>query len=332
MEFVSILVPIYGVEKYIERCARSLFEQTYENIEYIFVDDCSPDRSIEILKKVIDDYPQRKYHVRIIHHEHNRGLAAARNTAVENCRTEFLMHVDSDDYIELDTIESCLEKQNESDYDIVACDMVKHRKFYDEQCHQPQIISPWDFTQKLLDGSCSHRVWGNLIRNKLYTDNGIHAIEGVNMSEDFLVMPRLAYCAKSVANVHRALYHYVCLNENSYVFSFSKDKSLQQIRVFGELFHYFSHEPIFVHILQTQYCRSLLRMMKKAIMSNDREFTKYIKKKVDALPIDVKSDMILGDRIALLLGCTFLGKAYVRFAYVLRNEERRIRCLLKNCL
>lgn len=66
---VSILVPVYGVEKYIERCARSLFEQTYDNIEYIFVDDCTKDRSIEILQKVLEDYPNRKKQVEILHHE-----------------------------------------------------------------------------------------------------------------------------------------------------------------------------------------------------------------------------------------------------------------------
>ena len=63
---VSILVPVYGVEKYIERCARSLFEQTYDNIEYIFVDDCTKDRSIGILQKVLEDYPNRKNQVKIL--------------------------------------------------------------------------------------------------------------------------------------------------------------------------------------------------------------------------------------------------------------------------
>ena len=76
MEFkkVSILVPVYGVEKYIERCARSLFEQTYDNIEYIFVDDCTKDRSIEILQKVLEDYPNRKNQVKILHHEKNTSV------------------------------------------------------------------------------------------------------------------------------------------------------------------------------------------------------------------------------------------------------------------
>jgi glycosyltransferase involved in cell wall biosynthesis len=74
---VSILVPVYGVEKYIERCARSIFEQTYHNLDIVFVDDCSPDKSIEILKHVLEEYPNRKAQTRIIQHAHNRGFASS---------------------------------------------------------------------------------------------------------------------------------------------------------------------------------------------------------------------------------------------------------------
>lgn len=66
---VSILTPVYGVEKYIEQCARSLFGQSYAQIEYIFVDDCTPDRSISILESLIQEYPERASQIRIIHHE-----------------------------------------------------------------------------------------------------------------------------------------------------------------------------------------------------------------------------------------------------------------------
>lgn len=74
---VSILVPVYGVEKYIEKCAVSLFEQSYEDIEYIFVNDCTPDLSIEVLRGTIARYPQRQKQVVIIDHDVNRGLGAA---------------------------------------------------------------------------------------------------------------------------------------------------------------------------------------------------------------------------------------------------------------
>ena len=112
---VSICVPVYGVEKYIERCARSLFEQTYEDVEYVFVDDCTQDRSVELLQNVIENYPSRKDKVRIIHHKSNIGLGEARNTAVAASTGEFIMHVDSDDYIDKDCVRCCVVQQIKSD-------------------------------------------------------------------------------------------------------------------------------------------------------------------------------------------------------------------------
>ena len=89
---VSVCIPVYGVEKYIERCARSLFEQTLDSMEYVFVDDCSPDNSIEIMQKVLEEYPHRQEQVKIIRHEVNQGVGAARNHAVAACTGNYIIH------------------------------------------------------------------------------------------------------------------------------------------------------------------------------------------------------------------------------------------------
>lgn len=78
MPKVSVLIPVYGVEKYIRRCAVSLFEQTLEEVEYIFVDDCSEDKSISVLEETIERFPNSYAKVKILHHSENRGSAAAR--------------------------------------------------------------------------------------------------------------------------------------------------------------------------------------------------------------------------------------------------------------
>lgn len=78
---VSVIIPVYGVQNFIERCALSLFNQTMKEVEYIFVNDATPDKSIEILKKVILQYPERK--VIVIDHSENKGLPAARNTGLK---------------------------------------------------------------------------------------------------------------------------------------------------------------------------------------------------------------------------------------------------------
>ena len=96
---VTIAVPVYGVESYIEKCAISLFEQTYSNLEILFINDNTPDKSIEIIKKTLEKYPHRKNQVRIFNQPVNKGCPTARNLAVQLASGEFIFHVDADDYI-----------------------------------------------------------------------------------------------------------------------------------------------------------------------------------------------------------------------------------------
>lgn len=319
---VSILVPVYGVEKYIERCARSLFEQTYDNIEYIFVDDCTPDKSIEVLKRVLEEYPHKKEYVHIIRHESNRGVAAARNTAVENCKTEFLMYVDSDDWIEDDTVESCMEKQKEGDYDIVAFDFLKHNKQYDEHRLQTDILSPKDFALKLIDGRCVHAVWCSLVRKKLYIENNISFIEGVNMAEDFLVMPRLAYCANRVANFHRTLYHYCVENVNSYSNSFSREKSQQQLRVHDELINYFIEDPDVEELLYKSRFLCMHQSMKNAIAYGDMQYACDMRKMLDSYPPIIRCSLPWYERVIYFMGCNKLSMIYIRVAKKVKSNNK----------
>ena len=94
---VSVIVPVYNVSGFVERCVRSLMEQTLDNVEFIFVDDASPDNSIDIIRRVIKEYPNRN--VRIAIHEYNKGLPSARNTGLDLCVGEYVFHCDADDYV-----------------------------------------------------------------------------------------------------------------------------------------------------------------------------------------------------------------------------------------
>jgi glycosyltransferase involved in cell wall biosynthesis len=218
MYLVSILVPVWGVEKYIERCARSLFEQTYENLEYIFVDDCSPDKSIEILERVMEDYPNRNEQVRIIRHEQNRGLAAARNTALDNAHGLFISHVDSDDYLAHDAIKLLVNKQLKTDADIVSC------RYYQLFPKRVKVNGGLVYENKhemlmlFFDPRINaiRPVWGRLIRLSLYNDHHIRVKEGNNNGEDWQQIPVLVYYAKTVDKIEDILYYYDCTNEQSY--------------------------------------------------------------------------------------------------------------------
>lgn len=218
MYLVSILVPVYGVEKYMERCARSLFEQTYDNLEYIFVDDCSPDNSIAVLKRVMEDYPERKEQVRIIRHERNRGLAAARNTALDAAQGSFLSHVDSDDYLDRDAIRLLVNKQVETGADIVTGNYYVVEPNGIKKAFEPEYKSKEEMLLKAISShSGTYVVWRRLINIRLYRDNHIRPKEGVNNGEDYQQTAELVYYSNKVAKISEHIYYYNRTNEHSYV-------------------------------------------------------------------------------------------------------------------
>lgn len=118
---VSILVPVYNVGAFLEKNLVSLFEQTFDKMEFIFVNDASTDNSMQILNEVLEYYPNRKEQVHIMQHSENKGLAAARTTALQNAHGDYLLHVDSDDWLELDMVEKMYQSAIYNNADIVCC-------------------------------------------------------------------------------------------------------------------------------------------------------------------------------------------------------------------
>lgn len=214
---VSVLVPVYGVEKYIERCAVSLFEQTYRDIEYIFVDDCTPDRSIEILRSVIQRYPECGSQVRIIRKEVNGGLGAARDTAISASTGDGLMHVDSDDYLPPRAVELLCGEMERSGVDVV--DGAWQRV---TQNGVSEAVLPYQSDDKerylslmLCQNIVSNRVWGRLFKRSLYISHGISGVPGVDYGEDYAMMPRLMLYAKR-SFINDSVYFYSDENDASY--------------------------------------------------------------------------------------------------------------------
>lgn len=116
---VSVIIPVYQVENYLERAVDSVLAQTLEEKEIILVDDGSPDGSPEICDRYARQYPEM---IRVIHKE-NQGLGMARNTGADAARGKYLAFLDSDDTVEPEMYEEMYEKAREGDYDIVMCDV-----------------------------------------------------------------------------------------------------------------------------------------------------------------------------------------------------------------
>ena len=236
---VSICVPIYNVEKYIERCANSLFGQSYDNLEYIFVDDNTPDDSINILKKTLLNYPGRVNSVVILKNTVNAGVAVSRNTAIENCSGEFMLWVDPDDYIALETVEYLIKKQQATDSDIVLFDYnviySNYTTKWKRVCDIDNEVNVLNFIARKVPVT----IHGMLIRVSLYRDYNIKAEPGVNVGEDYWISTRLLYNSQKVSSVSLPLYYYDRRNESSIMNVYSTEKTKQaaeSVRLVREFF------------------------------------------------------------------------------------------------
>lgn len=212
---VSVIIPIYNVAAYIARCVRSLLGQTLDDVEFIFVDDCSSDDSIFILEAVIKEFPKRAETIKLIRHSQNMGLPAARNSGLEMAEGEYIFHCDSDDYLEPDALESMYREAKAQDADIVWTDWYLSFQKNERYMKQPDYPSPLEALKGMLSGSMKYNVWNKLVRRSIYTENDIRFPEGHNMGEDMTMMQLFA-CARTVRYLPKAYYHYVRLNAHSF--------------------------------------------------------------------------------------------------------------------
>jgi glycosyltransferase involved in cell wall biosynthesis len=213
---VSILIPIYNVSAYIEKCAHSLFKQTFSDIEYVFVNDATPDDSIEKLINVINLYPDRKNQVKIIQHPVNKGLAVARNSAIDASSGDYIAVVDSDDYIDPEMIEILYLKAVSENADIVVSDMMMEYSNHTNYVIDYVSDNENEHFKDIIRNEQSHSfLCDKLVLRHLYELPECRVPDGLNYYEDRHVATRLFYFAKKTVKINRAFYHYVHYNTNA---------------------------------------------------------------------------------------------------------------------
>lgn len=226
---ISVIIPIYGVEKYIEKCLRSLFTQTKtENVEFILVNDCTKDNSMEVAQRVINEFPDLA--VKIINHKVNSGLACARNTGVNAASGIYIQHIDSDDWVEPTMLEELYNKAIECDADIVSSDY-----YIDTEKSLRYITSihPHDNVEclrELLSASLVHSLCFKLVKKELYEKDGVnYHLPCVDVWEDLVASVKLFYFAKSVVHLPKAFYHYMHISTDSISRGHFSQKKLDNI-------------------------------------------------------------------------------------------------------
>lgn len=207
---ISIIVPIYNVVRYIERCAESLFSIDYPNVEYIFVNDCTKDDSIIKLSEVVARYPAKQKNLRIINHEQNSGAGKARHTGLSAATGVYVWFVDSDDYVEKTAINQLMP------YIVDGYDLISFSFIRDYGGRQERKLIKEITIERLLRTQVEAALWKCLIKRSLFEEYDVRPIEGLNYAEDFLLTAKFALVAKKqITLCDKYLYYYNCENEES---------------------------------------------------------------------------------------------------------------------
>ena len=205
---VSVILTIYNREKYIEKCIRSLLEQTLDNVEFVVVDDASTDSSLAILNNVLEEYPDRKPQVNLICLEKNAGRAVARQTGINHVKGEYVIHVDSDDWVDSDMLELLYSKAKETDADIVGCNVTHEYRTRQRIFKQSYSGDVEEDIRRLLNGKLFPSLCTSLTRTSIIRENDISFPQGVDTGEDLLFNLNLYLYAHKVVGIDNPSYHY----------------------------------------------------------------------------------------------------------------------------
>lgn len=236
---ISIIVPVYNVEKYLKKCLESLIHQTYKNIEIICVNDGSTDQSLDILYQ----YQNSDHRIKVID-QLNGGLSDARNTGLKHVSGQYIMFVDSDDWIDLETCEQSLNAMIRNQVDVVLWSYIREfgnkslpKVIFNEDCYFNEEETKYQIYRRLFglhgeelrhpeNADAIVTAWGKLYKSKLIMDNDIQFVDvkTVGSCEDGLFNIEVFNHVKTAFFINQTYYHYRKDNE-SFTSSYRQDLS-----------------------------------------------------------------------------------------------------------
>lgn len=223
MPKVSVIIPVYNASNFLEKCCNSLFSQTLDDMQFVFVDDCSTDNSVQLLKDVLEFYPNRQGQVKVVHQSHNQGVSAARQRGLDESEGEFVIHCDADDWVDINMYKEMYEAAITQNAEVVISDYIesypntsdnKHIQYPDESVGNPSFcISPYEGA-----------VWNKLISKNLIDLYKITFTAGIMVGEDFLFVTKCRLHASKEVVIHKPYYQYCQYNTTSITRVYTKQK------------------------------------------------------------------------------------------------------------
>lgn len=289
---VTILIPVYNVEKYLSKCLDSVLNQTYKDLQIVLVDDGSTDGSW----KVMYEYSQRDSRIEV-HRQSNQGVSAARNNLLDKVKGDYVLFVDSDDWIEPYTVEYLVNTAQSCNADIVKCNMVINDTPVNTE---PYEVEVWD-QKRAIQNFLMHTIfrgslWDKLVSASLYKD--IRFNNKVSYGEDALAIWHVLQKAATIVVTDRQLYHYR-MSETSVSHQTFGDKKLT-----GHLTWSIINEecaqwwPLYLHIAQARWGMEDMYLLRQAGQSHYKkdDAIREIQKTVKQFMPQMKSTGLLRGR------------------------------------
>lgn len=269
---ISVIVPVYNVEKYLDKCVESIVNQTYKDLEIILVDDGSMDNC----PAMCDEWAKKDNRIKVIHKE-NGGVSSARNIGLDNVTGEYIGFVDSDDYLEPNMYELLIENLTVTNSDISVCSTFlvdENNDIKADNILESQVLNQEEAV-KFLSYKMNNSLWNKLFKKDTF--KGCRFDEGHTFGEDHLILLQVLKNVNRVSFISDSLYYYVQRSNSTTGSKFSK-RSFDQVYMKDALYNYVKKNYSYV----SEYYRKLSftareNMCRKIILSNaEREFAKEL--------------------------------------------------------
>ena len=307
---LSVLVPVYNVANYVRKCAESIFSQSLKNMQIIFIDDCSTDNSIDIIKEVLDEYPSRKKDTIFCSMSQNSGQSSVRRLGYLIAEGEYVISCDSDDWVDSDYYELMYKKALQENADVVVGGFQEHFKrknkiqSYTVLGTGKDILSQWG-KEPIHMSLCN-----KLIKREILSRQNILPYKLINMWEDNGLMHRVLYYSENVVSVSNCGYHYNRINASSITNSYTRSAINQMIACANLLEDFYDTRP---DASRYESTRDILKYLARINLVTDNltDFELY------------KLTFPETDRILEEVPRTaFSNRGYLRFLFVKNNLGR----------
>ena len=326
-ELISVIVPIYNVEKYLNKCIESIINQSYSNLEIILVDDGSKDSS----GIMCDNYILKDKRIKVIHKE-NGGLSDARNVGIEKAKGEYIVFIDSDDWIDEKMIEILYNIIKKNNSDISICDyFLAYNEEIQTQKEDIEIInlSNIEALKTIYDkdlGVCMIVAWNKLYKRNLFKDDIRYPYGKIH--EDEFTTYKLLYKAEKISYTKQKMYYYR-QRENSITSSFNK-KRLDCLEAFDERVKYMKYivknESLYKKTLKEYYELIIVMYFKyEKFYSNDKRTLKTLKKKALKIFKENKNSFQWTIKQKIIFGSFVINPKIFRIIEEISEKKRRLK-------